>query len=339
MGMDIQDIYIANSTLNKIIAHLKYDASINDSALISEYTSNIGKKITKMYQSIGLSKNVFANGKGGKKIYPLEAAAILITFFLYKSREEKSFPFMIMKKDYTAITGNQLVAYLDLASEISLVLYQCAGNYLKKFHGTTQYMVEEKNEYLWNVCSELKKVVDSYQKNGYQDYEEFAFMNKYYEHNSNKFNELVMLANIKGQNEDLICDISELPCEFLNLIFYERKTRNTSTDIFDALRPIDLPENFNELDAHTMICEYNNKMSNYSRMLCDALKVMTVIIGRADFVENYFNEKSQVFDSIVKYFESVDGGKIIYDSIVKKYGHEEGYKKLLDLCIKRFCKK
>lgn len=312
----IEDIYISNSMLNKIIISLCYSITIRDSsAEMSNYITNINKKKKRFLESIGLSNDNICITLNDKKYYQIETAAVIIAYFLFPPRTKDSFPMKVMNGEFQDITGNQLLAFLHKSSCISKILIEVPKVGDVDSDHTDDSYIEKVVDYINRLCSK-------YKDNDLDNYNEYSFTNQYYDGCSDKFNELVMYANIKAQQEELIDDVSELVNDFLKESVTERKDRSKADDIFDALRPIDIPEGTNEADVHTMICLYHDIVNDFSQKIIDATITMKRFVCEIDYGD-LFDEKADVFKMIIKCFDELnDKGENVYESIKKSCGKE-----------------
>lgn len=230
-----------------------------------------------------------------KLIYPLETAAMIIAYFVYPVRTNDNFSDKIIHNNFSEITGNQLLGFLDLSSEISSIL-------ISSRYETNQKL--DVKEYRNLIIPKLKKEINNYKNSNYLDYNSYSFTNQPYMENSDEFNELVMYANIKAQEEELVEGMADEINGFLHELYnLTSKTSNTETseyfDIFNALNPIEIPDDVDELDTHTMICMYQDYMKRCSEKYINAIKVMHLI-----------NESEDLYD-ILDLSSSTDVLKIV----------------------------
>ncbi len=316
----IEDIYIKNNDLNRIIASLIHGTDIEiNSAELSAYSSNITKKKNEFFANINLKPNTYKIG--ARYCYPLEIAAMIIAYFVYPVRTKDSFTDKIIHNNFSEITGNQLLGFLDLTSLISSIL-------ISSRYETNQKLDEI--EYLKRIIPKLKKETDNYINNDYLDYNSYSFTNQPYMENSDKFNELVMYANIKAQEEELVESMADEIDNFLHALFVSiSEMRNTKTneysDIYEALKPIGIPYDVDELDTHTTICMYQKYIERCSEKFINAIKVMHLVNDRGDLYDILgLSTSTDVLRIVLGFFDSYeDSNHTVYENAQKIYRGNE----------------
>ena len=209
----------------------------------------------------------------------------------------------------------KLLAFLDKASDVSRILILSA-----KYCYSNLDLSDD--DYIVNVEKKIRKLSSVYKEVDHDNYNVNSFTNYCYDYNSDKFNELVMYANIKAQQEELIDDVSELVNGFLKEHITERNDRSQADDIFDALRPIDIPKGTNEVDVHTMICLYRDMVNDFSKKIIDATITMKKFVREKKY-RDLFNEKADIFKIILKCFDELnDKGENVYKSIKRSCGEK-----------------
>ncbi len=307
----IEDVYIRNALLNKIIL------SIDGEPYDAENNSNIEKKRKKLWKSLEIDDNAFKDEDGKHNIYPLEIAAIIIAYFQFPPRTKEMFPMKVMTNRLRDVSGKQLLAFLHLASDISLILFDSLTN--------GKGNKAEERSYAFETAIRIEKYWKKYKEQDLLNYDEHPYKDTYYGRNSKQFNKLVMYANIKAFEDTLHERNSELSDAFLAELFAYKKDRKNEESFFEALNLIQITENVTEADVHTVICSYTDKMANYSQKMKDIAIIWKRIVASEEWeaIDDTLKVKGETFGELVNYFDRpYDRFYSVYDTIKQENGED-----------------
>ena len=293
----IEEVYLRNSTLNQIIVHLKINRNPLDSkAADLEVNSNLEKKRKRIFDKLGVDQKKYKDDDSKRNRYSLETAAILIAFFLFPPRAKDTLPMQVMQERIREVSGEQLLAFLHLASEISLILFRCLPSGSCTSGGEDLYAQK--------VADQIRKYLKEHKRD--TDVEDKrSFGNIYYHDDSKRFNELVMYANIKAAEDALHKELAEMTDCFMKGLFVYREDRDDVDDLLDALDLVDISDHLDELDVHTAICTYSNKMTAYSKKLEDVITVWKRIVTSQEWgeIKAPLVSKDEIFALLTVYFD------------------------------------
>jgi hypothetical protein len=245
---------------------------------------------------LGIDREKYKDKNQNRYSYPLETAAIIIAFYLFPPRTKDTLPMQVMQGRLKEVSGDQLLDFFGLASRISLILFGALSSGLQGKDG--------KSLYVENAAGLISTYWEEHKGKVAEGDDKHHFDNVYYSENSDRFNELVMYGNIKADEDRLKKELADMVDRFTKRLFAYRENRDP-LDLLDALNLVDIQAHLNELDVHTAICTYSNKMAAYSKKLEDVITVWKRIVTSQEWgeIKTPLVSKGGIFALLTVYFD------------------------------------
>ena len=235
----IENIYVKNHDIKEAleeIQKIKEMKKTDDYIEVYIDDSNLLKREKRFFKclNIKIEENYKINNQ---YIFPLEEASLFIAYCYFPTSKKDTISYKIYNGELNTISGNQYLAFLALASDVSIYL---------------------KNKKINPFESRFDKLpqIENF------DYTKQQFIYKSFPENSERFQRQAMYGKLKAQTQELVNSffISQYPNSF------PQNSTSESSDIFEALSPFHIeaePEKLTEEKFNMKCNEYLDNFFDY----------------------------------------------------------------------------